>query len=100
MDILETLAGKRERAPVVGVMDSDVPTRSIDKRSRLGDLRLVFATDKEVVKEHAQWRQPEMKEKIDTQTRTDHGARFLVGGGGRRCLRGLRKSATGFRARD
>ena len=43
---------------------------------------MAFVTDKEVVKEHAQWRQPEMKAKIDTQTRMDPGAPFLVDGGG------------------
>ena len=36
-------------------MDSDIPAKSMGKTSRLGDLRLAFATDKEVVKEHAQW---------------------------------------------
>ena len=59
MDTSETLAGRRVRAPVEGAMDSDIPTQSIE-RSRLGDLHLAFAGD-EVVKDNAQWRQPEMK---------------------------------------
>ena len=38
--------------------------------------------EKDVVKGHAQWRQPELKEKIDTQTRRAPGAPVFVGGGG------------------
>ena len=80
-DTSETLAGKRERAPVEGVMGSDIPTQSIDKRSRRGDLDLAFAIDKEVAKGHAQWRQSETKEEIDTQARMDPGASCLADGG-------------------
>ena len=46
MDTSETLTGKRERAPVEGVMNSDIPTQSIETTGRLGDLHLVFATEK------------------------------------------------------
>ena len=35
-----------------------------------------------MVKEHAQSRQPEMKEKMDTRTRMDPGAPLMVNGGG------------------
>ena len=82
MDTSETLAVKRERAPVGGVMDSAIPTQSTDKKSRLGDHPLAFVMDKEVVKGHAQWRRPEMKAKSGTQTRMDPGASAIVDGGG------------------
>ena len=45
-DTSGTLAGKRERAPVEGAMDSDIPTQSIGKKSRLEDLHLAFAMKK------------------------------------------------------
>ena len=54
MDTSETLTGKRERAPSEGVMNSDTPTQSIDKESRLGEFRPAFVIDKEVAKRHAQ----------------------------------------------
>ena len=63
-------------------MDSDMRTQSIGKKSRLGALHLAFVMDKEVVKENAQWRQPEMKGKIDARTRMDTGAPSIVDGGG------------------
>ena len=53
MDASDTLAGKRERTSVGGVMGSDIPSQSIDKKSRLCDLRLAVLVNKEVVKEHA-----------------------------------------------
>ena len=81
METSETSAGRRGRAPVEGVMDSDIPTQSIEKKSRLGDLHLAFAKDKEVVEEHAQWRRPEMEAKIGAETPTDPGASGKVDGG-------------------
>ena len=45
MGTSETLTGKRERAPVEGVMDSDAPAHSIDKKSRLGDRHPAFVMD-------------------------------------------------------
>ena len=36
---------------------------------------------KEVVKEHAQWRHSDMKDKIYSLIRKDHGASFISGGG-------------------
>ena len=63
-------------------MDSDTPTQSADKKGRVGDLRLAFVTDKEVVKGHACWRRWHMKEKIRAQTRMGAGASFALGGGG------------------
>ena len=48
----------------------------------MGDLRLAFATDEDVVKGHAQWWRSDTKEKIDTQNRKDLGASFAMGGGG------------------
>ena len=53
MDASETLTGKRERAPVEGVMDSHVPSQSVDKRCRLGDLHWASVMGKDVVKKHA-----------------------------------------------
>ena len=54
----------------------------IEKKSRLRDLHLASVMDKEVLKEHAQWWQPAMREKIDTETRMDPGAPLMVDGGG------------------
>ena len=48
MDTSETLTRKRGRATVEGVMDSDIPTQSAEKKSRLGDLHLAFVMDNEV----------------------------------------------------
>ena len=73
IDTPGTLAGKRERAPVERVMGSDRPTQSIDKTNRLGDIYLDIAMDKEVAKEHAHWRWPEMEDKSDTHTRMGSG---------------------------
>ena len=44
MDTSETLTGKRGRAPVGGVMDSDVPGQSADKKFQLSVLHLAFVT--------------------------------------------------------
>ena len=55
MGTSETVSGSRERAPVDGAMDSDIPTRSMAKKSLFGYLHLAFVADKEVVTEHAQW---------------------------------------------
>ena len=81
MDSSETLTGERERAPVEWVMDSDIPTQSVDTKCRVGDLHLAFFADKEVVKEHAQRWRSDMREKIDAQTRKDPGVSFVMGGG-------------------
>ena len=96
MDTSETLTGKRERAPVADVMGLDIPTQSEDKKGRLGDPHVALATEKEVAKEHAQWRQSDMKNKIDTQTRMEPGASFVLDAGGLCHLRGLRKGAIVF----
>ena len=69
MDTSETLPAKRERAPAEGAMASDVPSQSVDKKCRLGDHRLAFLMDKELVKEHAQRWRSDMKDKIGAQTR-------------------------------
>ena len=81
IDTSETLTGKRGWTPAEGVMDSDVPTQSVDKRIMLGDLHLAFVTDKDVVKERAQWRRSDMKDKIDTQTRMERKSAVAVWGG-------------------
>ena len=82
MDTSETLAGKGERAPVAGVMDSNIPALSIGKKSRLGDLHVASVMDEEEVRELARRRRPEIKAKINTQTRVGPGASGIVGGGG------------------
>ena len=46
------------------------------RRSSLGELHL------DVAKEHAQWWHPDMTEKIDTQTRKNPGASFIMNGAG------------------
>ena len=74
MDTSETICGKRERAPAERVMDMDIPTHSLGRKCRLGDLHLALGADKDGVKEHAKLRRPEMEEKIDTQSRKDPGA--------------------------
>ena len=82
MDTSETLAAKRERAPVEEAMASDILIQPLDKKSRLADLPLAFVTDKEEVKEDVQWRQPGMEGKIGTHSRTDPGAPLSVDGAG------------------
>ena len=49
--------------------DSGIPTQSVGRKSRLGDLHLAIVMEKEAVKENARWRRLEMKAKIDAQTR-------------------------------
>ena len=63
-------------------MDSDIPPQSVRRKSRLGDLHLAFVMDKGAVEGHAQWWNPKMREKIDTQRRMDPGASIMAGGGG------------------
>ena len=82
MDTSETLAGKREQPPVEGAMDSDVPTQSIDRESRLGDIRPACVMEGEVVKARAQWWRRAMKKKSDTLTRMDPRAPWAVNSGG------------------
>ena len=72
------MAEKRERADVAGAMDSNTPTQSIDKKSRLEDPHVACAMEKEVARE----REKVMKDKIDTQTRMDPGASLTADGGG------------------
>ena len=85
MDTPETISGRRGRAPVEGVMDSDIPTQSLGKKCRMGDLHLAFV---------AKWRHLEMEAQIAAQSRQDPGVPFVVGGRGPRYLRGLLKIAT------
>ena len=82
MDTSQTFTREHERALGEGVMVSDIPTQSIDEKSRLTDLHLASVGDENVVKEHAQWRQPEMKVKNNTQNRTVSGSSFMADGGG------------------
>ena len=63
-------------------MNSDTPTQSVEKKSRLGELHLALVMDKEVAEDHAQEWRPETKEKIDTQARMDPAAPSMEDGGG------------------
>ena len=53
VDTSETINVARGRAPVEGVMDSDVPTQSLGEKCRVGDLHFACFVGKEVVKERA-----------------------------------------------
>ena len=46
-DTSDTVAGKRKRAPAEGAMDSDMPPQPIDKKSRMGELRLALGPAKD-----------------------------------------------------
>ena len=83
-DTSKTVSRKRERAPAEGAMDSVVSSRTPGKRCRVGDLHVAFAVEEEVVKERAQWRHPEMKSKMDAQSRLDPAESFVVDGVGAR----------------
>ena len=57
-DASVTVSGKRARPPAGVAELPDGPAINQDKRFRADALRLAFAADTEVVKEHAQWRNP------------------------------------------
>ena len=63
-------------------MGPDVPDQSADRTCRSAELHLAVVTDRDAAKEHAQWLRSDMKDKIDTRTREDPGASFVMGGGG------------------
>ena len=50
------------------------PPRNQEKRCRADDRHFAFDTDKEVVKEHAQWRNPELKSRLDATQSSVIGA--------------------------
>ena len=81
-DTSEAPTGKRERAPVEGVMGSDAPRQSVNKKSRLSDLRPASVSVKEVAKEHAQWWRSDVKGEINSHTRMGPGAPFVLDGEG------------------
>ena len=56
METSETISGERERAPVGGVMDSDISNRLSGKKCRVGDFHLASVAVKAVVAARAQWR--------------------------------------------
>ena len=51
MDTSETINGKRERAPVEGEMDSDIPTQSPRNKFRVGEIHLAFDAKEKAVGE-------------------------------------------------
>ena len=81
MDTSETPTGKCGRAPAEGLMYSDAPSPSVEKKCRLGDLLLAFASDKGVLKGPAKWWRSDMKERIDSQTRKYPGASSVMDDG-------------------
>ena len=76
------VAGSRERAPAEGVTDSDVPTLTRGGRRE----------HPEIAEERTRWWHPEMKPRINTQSRKDPAPSFVMDGGDRCYLRGLRMS--------
>ena len=82
MDTSETIDGKRERAPVEGAMGWDIPSQSLGRTCRVGDLHLVFVADKEAVTEHAKWWHFETMEKVDSQSGKVPSAPFVIVRGG------------------
>ena len=61
---------------------------------------MAVVSDKDAVKEQAQWRRSDLKERIDAQTREDPGASYVMDGGDRFVLRGLRANAIVFRGKN
>ena len=74
----ETINGKRERATVERVMDSNIRTQSLKKKCHFGNLHLASVAQKEEEKGHAQWRYSEMEEQVDTQSTQDPSAPFVL----------------------
>ena len=54
MDFSGGINGGPERATAERVMDSDIPTQSLGRKCRAGDLHVASVGDKEVAKAHAQ----------------------------------------------
>ena len=79
-DTSETVTGERERAPAEGVLGSDLPTQSQEKRCRVGGLHLAFSADEDGVKEHVQWWHPEMKSRMDSQSQLNPTDSVFVDG--------------------
>ena len=69
--------GNASGHPVEGVMDSDFPSQSADRKCRAANLHLAGVADKEVMKEHAHWEHAQLR-----HTRKDPGASFVMYGGG------------------
>ena len=78
METSETISGERERAPVGGVMDSDISNRLSGKKCRVGDFHLASVAVKAVVAARAQWRHFEMRGEIDAQSIGDPSAPFVT----------------------
>ena len=63
-------------------MDSDIPSQTIGKQCRAGDLRAALVAEKEVAKEHAHWRHYATKGEIGVQPRKEPAAPSVMVGGG------------------
>ena len=57
----ETLTGKKDRAPGAVAENSDLSPGNQEKRCRVGALHFASVAGKEVVREHAQWRNSDLK---------------------------------------
>ena len=56
----ETLPGTRGRSFVIAILYSEESLGNQEKRCRVCDLHLACVAEKEVVEEHAQWRNPDL----------------------------------------
>ena len=74
MDASETIYGQRERAPVEGVTDSDIPTQSSGQKCRVGDPPWACGAERGVARKHTEWWHCEAKEDIAVQSRKDPSA--------------------------
>ena len=61
IDTSETLAGRRDRALIDAVEDSEDVPGNRERRWRVGDLHMAFVAEKEVAKVRPQWRNPDLK---------------------------------------
>ena len=76
--------------------NSDEGLSSQEKRRRVGDFHLAFVAEEEVVKEHAQWRNPDWKSRLDaTQSSVVEGVDAAISAGvGEVCNRVLAQDLT------
>ena len=61
IDAPTSALGKRSRTPVEAMDAGEAADGNIERRPRGEALEVALSTDLEVVKEHAQWRNPELK---------------------------------------
>ena len=64
MDTSVSVTGKRGRTPADVAEHIDGPPQNQERRCRADDLCFAFVANKEVVKEHAPWRNPALKSSV------------------------------------